>query len=133
MNTLYYFQGECHRYIYKGWFFKFLESHTKYKLQHSNSSADVYIEFWLLFSKSLSTDKNTKSLLFRTQNQQGGPNVILGCDTIIFIPIWNIFGHFTLDFALILPFKIEINIRQKHAKNKKKIQIFMNQKLNVYS
>ena len=31
-------------------------------------------------------------------------------DTIIFIPIRNIFGHFTLDFALILPFKIEINI-----------------------
>jgi len=70
----------------------------------------VYIEFWLLFSKSLSTDKNTKSLLFRTQNQQGFPNVILCCDTIIFIPIRNIFGHFTLDFALILPFKIEINI-----------------------
>ena len=98
------------RYIYKGQLFKFLESHTKNKLQHFNSSADVYIEFWLLFSKSLSTDKNTKSLLFRTQNQQGFPNVILCCDTIIFIPIRNIFGHFTLDFALILPFKIEINI-----------------------
>jgi hypothetical protein len=54
-------------------------------------------------------------------------------DTIIFIPIRNIFCHFTLDFALVLQFKIEINIRQKHAKNKKKIQIFMNQKLNVYS
>ena len=31
-------------------------------------------------------------------------------DTIIFVPIRNIFGHFTLDFALILPFTIEINI-----------------------
>ena len=110
MNTLIISRVKYRRYIYKGQLFKFLESHTKNKLQHFNSSADVYIEFWLLFSKSLSTDKNTKSLLFRTQNQQGGPNVILGCDTIIFIPIRNIFGHFTLDFALILPFKIEINI-----------------------
>ena len=45
------------------------------------------LSFGLLFSKSLCTDKNTQSLLFRTQNQQGGPHVILCCDTIKFIPI----------------------------------------------
>ena len=45
------------------------------------------LSFGLLFSKSLCTDKNTQSLLFRTKNQQGGPHIILCCDTIKFIPI----------------------------------------------
>ena len=64
-----------------------MESHTKNKLQHSNSFGGRLLSFGLLFSKSLCTDKNTQSLLFRTQNQQGGPHVILCCDTIKFIPI----------------------------------------------
>jgi len=116
------------RYIYKGQLFKFLESHTKNKLQHFNSSADVYIEFWLLFSKSLCTDKNTQSLLFRTQNQQGGPHVILCCDTIKFIPIILQLMTFHSWFCSFFIHKINIQDSASNMPIKKKVLIFMNSK-----
>ena len=86
------------------------------------------LSFGLLFSKSLCTDKNTQSLLFRTQNQQGGPHVILCCDTIKFIPIILQLMTFHSWFCSFFIHKINIQDSASNMPIKKKVLIFINSK-----